>query len=78
MTNGPEHVNLLHLIEHISSINEKKGYLYYEFNTRNDAEMMDVELQIYQPNNVRLNINSSHRTFMKYEGRLKWLEVEEE
>ncbi|MFT4838740.1 MAG: hypothetical protein ACJAWA_000938 [Nonlabens sp.] len=61
-----------------SSINEKKGYLSYEFTTRNDAEMLDVELQIYQPNNVRLNINSSHRTFMKYEGRLKWLEVEEE
>ncbi|AUC79818.1 hypothetical protein CW736_10800 [Nonlabens sp. MB-3u-79] len=61
-----------------SSINEKKGYLSYEFTTRNDAETLDVELQIYQPNNVRLSINSSHRTFMKYEGRLKWLEVEEE
>lgn len=61
-----------------SSINEKKGYLSYEFSTRNDAETLDVELQIYQPNNVRLHINSSHRTFIKYEGRLKWLEVEEE
>jgi hypothetical protein len=61
-----------------SSINEKKGYLSYEFTTRNDAETLDIELQIYQPNNVRLHINSSHRTFIKYEGRLKWLEVEEE
>jgi hypothetical protein len=61
-----------------SSINDKKGYLSYEFTTRNDVESLNVELQIYQPNNVRLNINSSHRTFMKYEGRLKWLEIEEE
>lgn len=61
-----------------SRINEKKGYLSYEFTTRNDAETLDLELQIYQPNNVRLSINSSQRTFMKYEGRLKWLAVEEE
>ena len=29
-----------------SSINEKKGYLSYEFTTRNDTETLDVELQI--------------------------------
>ncbi|WP_213523490.1 DUF4251 domain-containing protein [Nonlabens sp.] len=61
-----------------SNINDKNGYISYQFTTKNDVETLDVELQIYQPNNVKLNINSSHRTFMKYEGRLKWLEVKEE
>jgi hypothetical protein len=61
-----------------STINEKKGYLSYEFTANNKTETLDIELQFYSPTAVKLSINSSHRTFMKYDGYIKWLEIEEE
>ena len=60
-----------------STMNEKKGYISYEFTANNKTETLDIELQLYSPNTVKLNIYSSHRTFIKYEGSIKWLEIEE-
>ncbi|MFT7084049.1 MAG: hypothetical protein ACJAT0_002546 [Nonlabens sp.] len=61
-----------------STMNEKKGYISYEFRANNKTETLDIELQFYSPNTVKLSINSSHRTSMKYDGYIKWLEIEEE
>jgi hypothetical protein len=53
-----------------STINEKKGYISYEFTANNKTETLDIELQFYSPNTVKWNIASSHRTFIKYKGSI--------
>ncbi len=57
-----------------SKIDDKNGYLNYSFSTSNTIETIDVELHIYNVNNVRMSINSSHRTFMEYEGKIVFIE----
>ncbi|AGC78262.1 uncharacterized protein DUF4251 [Nonlabens dokdonensis] len=54
----------------------KNGYLSYKFKASNKTESVDVELMIYSLNSVNLSVNSSHRTFMKYEGTLIFKEIE--
>jgi hypothetical protein len=56
-----------------STINEKEKCIIYEFTTNNQVETLDVELRVFNPNSAQLNINSSHRTFIKYDGNIQWL-----
>ena len=57
-------------------LEEDNGYLSYKFTTTNQTETIDVKIAIYSMKNVRVDVNSSHRTFMQYEGKLVWI-VEE-
>ncbi|WP_438969433.1 DUF4251 domain-containing protein [Nonlabens sp.] len=57
-----------------SIINEKEKCIVYEFSTYHKSESLDVELKVFSPNSAQLHINSSHRTFIKYDGNIKWLQ----
>jgi hypothetical protein len=54
-------------------INDKDRYITYKFTASNSTETLQVELQIYNMNTAKLNLNSSHRTFIKYDGYLAWV-----
>lgn len=60
----------------VVKINDKDRYVTYSFTASNSTETLQVELQIYNMNTAKLNLNSSHRTFMKYDGYITWQEHE--
>ena len=53
-----------------SSINQKKRYISYSFTAKNNTETLQVELKIYSQETAQLIINSSQRSYMKYDGHL--------
>lgn len=61
-----------------STINEKEKHISYKFMTSNQVETLNVELKVFSPNSAQLNINSSHRTFINYDGSINWLSETQE
>ena len=52
------------------SIVPNSNYISYEFDVRNDTESLSIELKIFSRETAHLIINSSQRSYMKYDGHL--------
>ncbi|WP_405377829.1 DUF4251 domain-containing protein [Nonlabens sp. Asnod3-A02] len=52
------------------SIVADSNYISYEFDVRNDTESLSVELKIFSRETAHLIINSSQRSYIKYDGHL--------
>jgi hypothetical protein len=50
--------------------NEKKKVLTITFRCRAQSEILDFNLKVYANGNARLNVNSSTRTSVKYDGKI--------
>ncbi|MEP3968491.1 MAG: DUF4251 domain-containing protein, partial [Nonlabens sp.] len=53
-----------------NSIVSDSNYISYQFDVRNDTESLNIELKIFSRETAHLIINSSHRSYMKYDGHL--------
>ncbi|WP_066217854.1 DUF4251 domain-containing protein [Formosa haliotis] len=60
------------------SYNDKKRIVIVNFSATNGTETFDCTLRIYGPETTTLNINSTNRNTINYDGRIKPLPVKKE